>query len=293
MKKIISVIALILCVCLCFTGCESVTALLSGSNASIKYEILNGEAIVKSVPNKSTVTKIVIPDEYEGVPVTKIADYAATNLEYVTEFTIGKNVKEIGKWALENNQHITAYEVDDANENLCDVDGVIYTKDMKTLLFYPLAKDLEPAKNRRGKLQKDDYGNIIYKSKYTIPDGVETIRTKAFYKCGYLTFVQIPDSVKRIEEKAFFRCNIADLVLPESLEFIGKDAFAYCYGLTELNIPSTVKQIDEYAFYNCTNLLTVNVDNTENNVTLGNKWYPTSQGQDIENFKISWKETNA
>ena len=281
-KKIISLIALILCVCFVFSGCESVTSLLSGSDTDIKYEIVDGEAIVKSVPNKSTVKKIVIPDEYEGVPVTKIADFAATNLEYVTEFTIGKNVKEIGVWALENNQHITAYNIDDDNEYLCDVDGVIYTKDMKTLLFYPIAKDLTDT--------KDDNGNDITISKYTIPDGVETIRSKAFYKCGYLAEINIPDSVKRIEEKAFFRCEkISEIKLPQALEFIGKDAFSYCYGLTELNIPANVKQIDEYAFYNCTNLLTVNVDNAESNMTLGNKWYPTNQGKNINELKINWK----
>ncbi len=280
-KKIISVVAVILCVCMLFSGCESVTSILGDTDASIKYKIENGEATVVSVPNKSTVKKIVIPDEYEGVPVTKIADFSATNLEYVTDFSIGKNVKEIGNWALENNQHITAYDVDDENEYLCDVDGVIYTKDMKTLLFYPLAKDLVDEKN--------DEGKTIKVSQYTIPDGVETIRTKAFYKCYSLTKIEIPSSVKRIEEKAFFRCEaITDLKLPQALKFIGKDAFSYCYGLKELDIPSNVTQIDEYAFYNCTNLLTINVDNSEDNMTLGNKWYPTNQGNNIGELKINW-----
>lgn len=281
-KKLISFVAVILCVCMLFSGCESVTSILGGADASIKYKIENGEATVVSVPNKSTVKKIVIPDEYEGVPVTKIADFSATNLEYVTDFSIGKNVKEIGVWALENNQHITAYDVDDNNEHFCDVDGVIYTKDMKTLLFYPIAKDLVEEKNNEG--------NIIEVSEYTIPDGVETIRTKAFYKCYLLKEIIIPDSVKKIEEKAFFRCDkIGELKLPQSLEFIGKDAFSYCYGLKELDIPANVTQIDEYAFYNCTNLLTINIDNTEDNMTLGNKWYPTNQGKNIDELKINWK----
>ena len=282
-KKSISFVAIILCVCMLFSGCESVTSVLGGTDASIKYKIENGEATVISVPNKSTVTKIVIPDEYEGVPVTKIADFSATNLEYVTDFSIGKNVKEIGVWALENNQHITAYKIDAENEYFCDVDGVIYTKDMKTLLFYPIAKDLVDEENDEGKITKV--------SKYTIPDGVETIRTKAFYKCYSLTEIQIPASVKRIEEKAFFRCEaMSDIKLPQALEFIGKDAFSYCYGLVELDIPANVTQIDEYAFYNCTNLLTINVNNTEDKLTLGNKWYPTNQGNSIEELKINWKK---
>ncbi len=281
-KKIITLISLILCTCFMFSGCDAVSGLLSDGDETIKYEIQNGEAIVKSVPNKSTVTKIVIPDEYEGVPVTKIADFAATNLEYVTEITIGKNVKEIGTWALENNQYVTAFNIDDANEYLCDIDGVIYTKDMKTLLFYPISKDLVET--------KDENGNVIKVSEYVIPDGVEIIRTKAFYKCYPLKSIIIPDTVKRIEEKVFFRCDkITEIKLPQALEFIGKDAFSYCYGLTEINIPANVKQIDEYAFYNCTNLLTVNVDNQEANIILGKEWYPTNQGKNIDELKINWK----
>lgn len=281
-KRIIAIISLVLCVCFLFAGCDSIRTLLSGEDAEIEYEIKDGEAVVKTVPNKSTVTKIVIPDEYEGVPVTKIADFSATNLEYVTEFYIGKNIKEIGTWALENNQHITAYEVDESNECFCDVDGVIYSKDMKTLLFYPAAKDLTIA--------KDSEGKDIKVSQYTIPDGVEIIRSKAFYKCNALTKVEIPATVTKIEEKAFFRCErLEEITLPSALEFIGKDAFSYCYGLKEINIPASVKQIDEYAFYNCTNLLTVNVDNAESNLTLGEKWFPTNNGLDIKELKINWK----
>lgn len=268
-KKIISVSAILICICLLFSGCDSVSTLLSGENETIEYKIENGEATVVGIPNKSTVTKIVIPNEYEGVPVTRIADFAATNLEYVTEFHIGKNVKEIASWALENNQHIAEYKVDKANEYFCDVDGVIYTKDMKTIVFFPPAKE----------------------GAYEIPDGVETVRTKAFYKCQKITELVIPDSVKSIEEKAFFRCSaVTALTLSQNVEFIGKDAFGYCSAITEINIPSTIKQIDEYAFYNCTSLLTVNVDAVESDLTLGEKWYPTNNGLDIDGLVINWKK---
>lgn len=267
-KKIISVVLLLICLCILFSGCSSLTDLLGGENEGIEYKIENGEATVISVPNQSTVTEITIPDEYEGVPVTKIADFAAVNLEYVTVINIGKNVKEIGNWALENNQHVTAFNVDDENEFFCDVDGVVFTRDMKTIVFCPPTKE----------------------GAYEIPDGVETIRTKAFYKCGKLTEITLPDSVKSIEEKAFFRCGaIANLTFSQNVELIGKDAFSYCTGLTEISIPSTIKQIDEYAFYNCTSLLTVNVDAVESELTLGEKWYPTNNGLDLDGLVINWK----
>lgn len=282
-KNIIKIASLLLCISLLFSGCSAASAFLGIESDEIEYVIENGEAAVTKVPNKVSITEIVIPDEYEGVPVTKINDFAAVNLEYVTEFTIGKNVKEIGPWAMENNQHITAFNVDDNNDYYCDVDGVLYSKDMKTLLFFPLAKDLVDS--------KDESGNDIQTSKYTIPDGVEIIRTKAFYKCWNIAEITIPDSVKRIEEKAFFHCEkLKDIKLPSSLEFIGKDAFSYCYGLTELDIPASIKQIDTYAFYNCQNLLTLNVDSKEADLTLGEKWYPTFQGNNIDELKINWKK---
>lgn len=282
-KNVIKIAALLLCICLLFTGCDSIGTFMGMESDKIEYKVENGEATVISVPNKATITEINIPDEYDGVPVTKLADFSVVNLEYVDKISIGKNVKEIGVWALENNQRVTAFEVDEENEHFCDVDGVLFTKDMKTLLFYPIAKDLVEEKN--------DEGNIIEVSEYTIPDGVETIRSKAFYKCGNLVTVTIPDSVKKIEEKAFFRCDaVTEIKLPENLEFIGKDAFSYCYGLTEINIPATVNQIDEYAFYNCTALLKVNIDNTQDNLTLGEKWFPTNNGLDIEGLEIIWAD---
>lgn len=267
-KRIIKVLALVICMCIAFSGCSSVSTLLSGSNETIKFKVENGEATVTGVPNKSTVKKIVIPDEYEGVPVTKIADFSATNLEYVTEFYIGKNVKEIGNWALENNQHISAYQVDEANEHFCSVDGVIYTKDMKTIVFFPPAKEGE----------------------YVVADGVESIRTKAFYKCTKITKVTLPDSIKFINEKAFFHCDLLeDINFPNGLEQIGKDAFAYCTMLTKVTLPESIQEIQEYAFYNCTNLLEVNIDANESDLLLREKWYPTNNGLDIAELKINWK----
>lgn len=281
-KRIVKISALLICICLLFSGCSVASTFLGIESDDIEYTIENGEATITSVPNKINITKIVIPDEYEGAPVTKIADFAVVNLEYVTEIQIGKNVKEIGSWAFENNQQVTKFTVDENNEYFCDVDGVLFTKDMKTLLFYPLAKDVTTI--------KDDNGNDIQVSEYTIPDGVETIRTKAFYKCGKITKVHIPDSVKVIEEKAFFRCgSLVDLTLSNSIEIIEKDAFGFCSAISEINISGTIKQIDTYAFYNCTSLLTINIDAKESDVTLGDKWYPTQNGLAINDLKINWK----
>ena len=281
MKRIIITLSLILLICFSFVSCGDEMDLLSG-DTSISYKITDGEATVTKIPNKSIVTEITIPDEYEGVPVTAIDDFAGVNLEYATKITIGKNVKEIGDWAFGNSRNITAFEIDDANPYLCDIDGVVYTKDMKTILFYPPARAIEESKN--------DNGEEVKSISYEIPEGVETIRSKAFYKCYELTEITLPSTLKAIEEMAFFRCSIKALDLPENLTFIGKDAFSYCTAIEEVTIPATVTEIGEYAFYSCTNLLSVTMEGKEADMDLGKKWYPTNNGIDIAELNIQWAE---
>lgn len=281
-KRLIILLALILCMSVMFSGCAEELGL--GSD-EISFKVENGEATVKEFPDSSTVKEITIPDEYQGAPVTKIADFAAVNIESIEVINIGKNVKEIGNWAFENNQNLKAFNVSDDNPYFCDVDGVLFTKDMKTLLFYPLARGVEIKEETNGNGEKTEVKSI----EYSIPRGVETIRTKAFYKCQSLKAITIPETVKTIEEKAFFRCSsLGNIELPQSLEIIGKDAFSYCTSLQKIVIPSSVKQIDTYAFYNCTNLLTVNVLAKESEITLGEKWYPTDNGKSMGDLKITW-----
>lgn len=271
-----------LVLCFCFASCGGDGLQMLSGNTDITYKIEDGEAIVTAVPNKSIVTSIVIPDEFEGVPVTEIADFAAVNLEYATEIIIGKNVKNISDWAFGNSKKITRFEVDDSNEYICDVDGVIYTKDMKTLLFYPVSGGV--------KTEKDADGNEVRTISYVIPEGVETIRSKAFYKCQDLREIRFPSTLKSIEEKAFFRCNLKSITLPDGLEFIGKDAFAFCSEVSSLTVPASVKQIDEYAFFTCTSMLEINMQGKESEMTLGKKWYPTDNGIELgDKLVISWE----
>lgn len=282
-KRIFGVILAAVMIAVVFCGCGEQIS-INGSS-EVKYKVEENEVTVREFPDSSTSVSVTIPDEYEGKPVTKIADFAATNLESLESVIIGKNVREIGLWAFENNQKLKEFKVSPDNPYFCDVDGVLYTKDMKTLLFYPLSRGVETL------TETDENGkqNEVTKIDYEIPQGVEVIRTKAFYKCSNLSSLIIPDTVKVIEEKAFFRCgSLKNVTLPESLTHIGKDAFGYCTGMTEIVIPSSVTQIDEYAFYNCTALKKVDVKRAEKDIKLGEKWFPTNNGRNLDGLNISW-----
>lgn len=264
--KILSVLLFLALICVVFSGCGA-------SQEGLKFEIDNSQASVVSYKDKTTVSEIVIPDEYEGYPVTKVGEFGVMNAETLTKITIGKNVEEIGGWAFSGNPSLREFAVDAENKYFTAVDGILYTKDMKTLVYCPAAKEFE---------------NGVFE----IPDTVETIRTKAFYKCVNIKEVIIPDTVKSIEEKSFHKCTALEKVTispSSSLAHIGKDAFAYCEGIKEITLPSSVKQIDEYAFYNCKNLLKIQVNCKQSDVKEGKQWYPTNNGRDIDGLEIIWK----
>jgi hypothetical protein len=113
-------------------------------------------------------------------------------------------------------------EVAEKNPYFTAVDGVLYNKDMTTLLFYPQKKSDEA---------------------FIIPDNVTTIGERSFDLDGWhfdgepgLGEVTFPAGLKRIEPYAFFKYNmITRFHIPADVEHIGYLAFFGCSShLTEI-----------------------------------------------------------
>ena len=71
-------------------------------------------------------------------PVTAISDFTVASDEYVQFINIGKDVQYIADSAFYSCKQLRAVFVDEENPFYCDVDGVLYTKDMKTLVLHPI-----------------------------------------------------------------------------------------------------------------------------------------------------------
>ncbi|MBR2912898.1 MAG: leucine-rich repeat protein [Oscillospiraceae bacterium] len=182
---------------------------------------------------------VVIPDEIDGLPVTTILSYTFDECQYITSMHIPASVTEIQdgalnavyvKWGLSFggggvNSSLKAINVDEENPVYCSVDGVVFTKDKKTLVKYPAGA-----------------------GSYAIPDGVEVLGAYSFYftAAGEIVF---PESVKRIESHACMGLDAARLELPQNLEYIGNSAFSNLRGIYSLVIPESVSVIDNSAFF--------------------------------------------
>lgn len=264
-KKLIPFVLIMTVMVLVFSGCDS----LSNNVGAVKYKVVDDHAEVVALPNGSNDTDITIDDEYEGVPVTRINDFAGNNLESAEVIHIGKNITDISEWAFSNNQKLVNYDVNSENESYTSVDGALLTIDMKTLVSYPCG------------------GN----TSFTMPNTVTEVAPRAFYKCENLEKLILSSSLETINEMSFFQCSsINELVFPNTVKFIGKDAFSKCTALTEITIPSSIEEIREYAFYNCTELKKVSVDKAKADIKLGDKWYPTNNGIKIDDLDLQYKE---
>lgn len=125
---------------------------------------------------------------------TKLIQYAGTG----ESFTIGKEVTSIDLFAFLSATHLKNVYVDKDNSNFASVDGVLYTKNTKTLLWYPAGRE---------------------ETSYTVASGVQTIGTAAFAAVAALDRVELPSSVTALDVWAFYLMDaITTISVPEGLD---------------------------------------------------------------------------
>lgn len=202
-----------------------------------------------------------------GKPVAAVGDFTVVSDEYVEFINIGKDVRYIADSAFYYCKQLKAVFVDDENPYYCDVDGVLYTKDMKTLVLHPIM-------NGQWKVEQ---GLADTADTFVIPEGVENVGSFSFYKNQDLVHLTFPSTLKTIGDMAFFSCgNMWTVWLPEGLETIGADAFSYCGSISPvMYIPSTVTDIDDYAFFSCGGIKTMYMGaESEDSIDFGESWLP-------------------
>ena len=215
-------------------------------------------------------------------PVVSVRKYAVNADEYVEELVIGASVERIDETAFFNVKKLQRVTVDPENQWFKSVDGVLYSKDGKRLVLYPICRGQQPTENPE---------EFTYPEAYAVPEGVERIETFAFLKNGHLRDVTLPSTLREIGDMAFFDCGWMGAVdydketdtlvgagfqLPDGLEKIGSDAFSKCGSIAPgLYIPASVKEIGHHAFFSCGNMKQVLVGAPDADaMTVGEAWLP-------------------
>ena len=239
-----------------FSGCTSLeTVTIPASVTYVGNSAFYGCTSLKSV---------TVPES-----VTYIGGYAFAECYSLKYADIPANVTGIGTSPFCNCRSLENINTDEANKCYTTVDGVLYDKDKTELINYPAGK-------------KD--------SSYVIPEGIRTIREKAFYGCLNLCELTIPDSVTEIESGAFECSSLisdeygtikyvddwvvgsghtANVVLKDGTRGIAFEAFSCDEIIEKVTMPDTVKYINGCAFENCTNLSEVLLSSSLENIERG------------------------
>ncbi len=226
------------------------------ADAFVPYDFENGEEIEVEVPEPweiyytSTDGNVVTP-YYTTVFGANIVSNTYKNGKGV--ITFDGNVTKIGGQAFYNCSSLASVTIP---EGVTSIESYVFVYCYSLIEF-------------KGKFASEDGRCLIVDgefiafapaglTEYTIPEGVTSIGSYAFYNCKSLTSITIPDSVTSIGKSAFYNCtNITSITIPDSVTSIEMFTFCCCRSLASITIPDGVTSIGSDAFSNCSSLAEV------------------------------------
>ena len=213
---------------------------------SIGQNAFNGNTSIQTVNIASTVTSIK-DGAFRGcsnltsvtIPsnVSSIGDYAFSSAGIQSVYLYSK-VSSIGWGAFTNCPNLTSISVESGNSDYGTYNGILYAKDLSTLIACP-----------------GGYNGSVNLSGL----GVEEIGVDAFYGCKNVTSVTLSNKVVVISSQAFRESGIQSIDIPSSVTSIGGLAFYRCPYLKDVTISYEVTKIGHYAFSQCPELSSINV----------------------------------
>lgn len=198
---------------------------------------------------------LVIPNAYEGKPVTRIGDGVFSGQPNLVSVTIPDSVTSIGERAFTQCENLTSITVDSNNKVYRSEGNCVIETATKTLVLGCKASVIPPTVTSIGDYAFVDCEGLI---SVTIPNSVVSIGNAAFQHCKNLTSVSLPSGMTSIGYHAFDGClNLAGVTIPSHVTKIGYCAFGSCNSLTEIVIPQSVASMENEIFSFCESLASI------------------------------------
>ena len=224
------------------------------------------------------------------------------SLTGLLKFDLPDGVETVADGAFWYDYSLMVVEVGDGNGALKDIDGVVYSKDGKRIVWFPAGKPYTFYNIPDGVTDIAPYAFVCAKNitQFVFSADVENIPPTAFLNCTALKHLTVDennknyysdegkilytkdktelvfyppsnptttfsflDGMTKIGDYACFGCkSMYKAPVPEGVTEIGFDAFKYCDWLREADLPASLKRIGENAFADCRDLTLINFAGT-------------------------------
>ena len=232
---------------------------------------------IKTIPSSafescSALTSIQLPESIEVIGQGAFSGCGFTKV------TLPAKTTNVDGQAFSRCKSLESITVDNGNTAYCSIDGVLYSKDKKTIVLVPYLKAeglrISDSVTTIGKhaFLNTPIKNLVLNKVQRIEEGafmscssLETVVTGAalkgignysFYSCPKLASIKLVEGLESIGEAAFFQCtNLDTITLPEGLKTISANAFDGCKKLAEIIFPESLEQLEGHFILNgCTGL---------------------------------------
>lgn len=138
-------------------------------------------------------------------------------------------------WMFASN--VTSFQLPAGNTDYMVKDGVLFSKDGKTLVRYPAGRT---------------------EHRYIVPAGTVRLAERAFEGAGELYWVDLPEGLTQIDAYAFQNCGkLSAIYLPDTVQTVGQGACKGCISMTLMKLSHNLRQLPTELFADCDSLTSV------------------------------------
>ncbi len=195
--------------------------------------------------------EITLPESLENIGNTAFA-----NCRGIKKVSIPNNLHTIGICAFTGCTSLETINV--ANDNkkyVSDDKGILFTKDYKELIQYPLgSQDTNyEIPNNVTSIASYAFEKAQFIEKVTCPETLKTVGSYAF-QASTLKEISFKNGFEEVGAFAFNESKLTSVELGTSIKKIGESAFAWCTDLESMYFPDSVEEVGISAFFMCTSI---------------------------------------
>ncbi len=205
-----------------FADCEALESFnIAGEALNVYANAFKNCKVLKSISTPDDGPKDAIYKFADGVMFDEAGTTLVSFVLAVETYEIPKNVTAVAPGAFHGNFSLKSITVAEGNESFVALDGVLYSKDKKTLVAYPAGKS---------------------GTEFTVPFDVTVLAGCAFSGNPLLTKIVLPNGVTEIGRSAFDSCTaLVELDARTVTANVGELAFSGCKSLTTYRISDATK----------------------------------------------------